>query len=189
MGSKLGGANLSDDCYVELFLRGLINKEVGELIKAEVLRQSKDPYHVDMRVLVDYEGDLYRATIIARHHDFMQNMQVTVEYDASDGFDENTEQAVAADRLTPDNNVNTHAKAMETVRASNWTTMCERVNNDIGPQPFYNPRPKRDKRKLYTYQQALLLAQSQPTHNKRRRLSKDKRAKQETEKKAREERR
>ena len=37
---KLGGNNLSDGCYVELLLRGLGNKERGELIKAQVLRQS-----------------------------------------------------------------------------------------------------------------------------------------------------
>ena len=39
---KLGGNNLSDGCYVELLLRGLGNKERGELIKAQVLRQSRD---------------------------------------------------------------------------------------------------------------------------------------------------
>ena len=34
VGRKLGGNNLSDICYVELLLRGLGNKEKGELIKA-----------------------------------------------------------------------------------------------------------------------------------------------------------
>ena len=49
---KLGGNNLSDGCYVELLFRGLGNKERGELIKAQVLLQSRDPYQVGEDVLV-----------------------------------------------------------------------------------------------------------------------------------------
>ena len=41
VGRKLGGNNLSDSCYVELLLRGLGNKEKGELIKTQVLRHTK----------------------------------------------------------------------------------------------------------------------------------------------------
>ena len=54
VGEKLGGGNnLSDSCYVELLLRGLMPREKSELIKAEVLRQSKNPYHIGARVFVD----------------------------------------------------------------------------------------------------------------------------------------
>ena len=52
VGRKLGGNNLSDSCYVELLLRGLGNKEKGELIKTQVLRHTKTPYRKDVRVLV-----------------------------------------------------------------------------------------------------------------------------------------
>ena len=38
VGSKLGDNNLSDSCYVELLLRGLLSKEKGELIKTEVIQ-------------------------------------------------------------------------------------------------------------------------------------------------------
>ena len=55
VGEKLGGNNLSDGCYVELLLRGLQNREKGELIKAEVIRQAGDPYQLHARVLVDCE--------------------------------------------------------------------------------------------------------------------------------------
>ena len=49
MDLKLGGNNLSDICYVELLLRGLLTKEKGDLIKAEVLRQSTNPYSVGVK--------------------------------------------------------------------------------------------------------------------------------------------
>ena len=67
---KLEVNNLSDHCYVELLLRGLQNKEKGELIKDEVLTQVKNPYYVGAKVLVDCDGDLYRTTItqIGRAH-------------------------------------------------------------------------------------------------------------------------
>ena len=117
VGEKLGGNNLSDGCYVELLLRGLQNREKGELIKAEVIRQAGDPYQLHARVLVDCEGELYRATITRRYTNTL-GVHVDVECDQVDGFTDNTEASVPASRLTPDNNTNTHAKAMESVRAS-----------------------------------------------------------------------
>ena len=159
VGRKLGGNNLSDECYIELLLRGLLNKEKGELIKAEVLRQTKDPFYEGARVIVDCEGEAYRAVITRRRNELL-GISVDVTYDAVEGFDDNTEKRVATNRLTADNNTNTHAKAMEAVRASSWLEMCERVNNNIGPQPYFNYKPRKDKRKLYTYQQALLLSKS-----------------------------
>ena len=165
VGEKLGGNNLSDGCYVELLLRGLQNREKGELIKAEVIRQAGDPYQLHARVLVDCEGELYRATITRRYTNTL-GVYVDVEYDQVDGFTDNTEASVPASRLTPDNNTNTHAKAMESVRASAWAHMCERIRNDIGPQPSFNPKQRRDKRKLYTYHQAMRL--SQPVERRKR---------------------
>ena len=47
VGRKLGGNNLSDGCYVELLLRGLLRREKGELIKAEVFEQAKDALEKD----------------------------------------------------------------------------------------------------------------------------------------------
>ena len=158
VGEKLGGNNLSDGCYVELLLRGLQNREKGELIKAEVIRQAGDPHQLHVRVLVDCEGELYRATITRRYTNTL-GVYVDVEYDQVDGFTDNTEASVPASRLTPDNNTNTHVKAMESVRASAWAHMCERIRNDIGPQPSFNPKQRRDKRKLYTYHQARRLSQ------------------------------
>ena len=55
VGAKLGGNNLNDNCYVELLLRGLGNKEKGELIKEQVVKQAST-YVVGSRVRVDYEG-------------------------------------------------------------------------------------------------------------------------------------
>lgn len=153
VGDKLGGNNLSDSCYVELMLRGLDNKEKGELIKAhQVLRQSKDPYYQEgVCVLVTDSGNTYRACIT---RSFQENGQtyVAVKFDGCEGFDTDTEDKVEVDRLTLDVNVNTHVKTMEVVRASTWVTMCDRIHNDVGPQPYYTPRSKHDKRKLYTYQ-------------------------------------
>ena len=165
VGRKLGGSNLSDSCYVELLLRGLLNKEKGELIKAEVLRQSKNPYYSGAKVYVEHEGKLYPATITRRHTSLA--VYVDVEYEAAEGFSDTTEDFVHESRLTPDNNMNTHARAMESVRANDWSAMSTRISNDIDPQPLYTPPRKQDKRKLYTYQQALQLSQ-QPASKKRK---------------------
>ena len=160
VGRKLGDNNLSDNCYVELLLRGLQNKEKSELIKAEVLRQSKQPFYEGAKVRVEYENKLYKATI-TRKRTTLGIYLWDVLYDAAEGFDDNTEQRIPTSRLTPDNNhSNTHAKAMEAVRASTWATMSERISNDIGPQTHFNPKAHKDKRKLYTYQQAIQLAES-----------------------------
>ena len=168
---KMGaGAGLSDSCYVELLLRGLSNKEIGELIKAEVLQQAKNPLYEGARVLVDYEGKLYKAVVKNRH---TLGAIFDVEYDATPDFSDNMEYGVSADRMTADLNMNTHAKAMEMVRASDWSEMCTRISNDIGPQPYYNPKPKRDKRKLYTYQQAMLLGQQPANKNADQNAEKD----------------
>ena len=89
--AKLGrSAGLSDACYVELLLRDLLSKEVGELIKAEVLQQAKDPYHAGVRVLVESEGKLYRAVITKRHL-LTPEVTVDVKYDAVPDFEDDTE--------------------------------------------------------------------------------------------------
>ena len=124
VGTKLEGNNLSDHCYVELLLRGLLNKEKGELIKAEVLTQAKNPYYVGAKVRVEYDGDLYRATI-TRNHATLFTTYVDVRYEDCEGFDTDVETNIIQDRLTPDDDVNTHVRAMEAVRASNWPQMCE----------------------------------------------------------------
>ena len=102
-------------------------------------------------MLVTDSGNTYRACIT---RSFQENGQtyVAVKFDGCEGFDTDTEDKVEVDRLTLDVNVNTHAKAMEVVRASTWVTMCDRIRSDVGPQPYYTPRSKHDKRKLYTYQ-------------------------------------
>ena len=143
-------------------------REKSELIKAEVLRQSKNPYHIGARVFVDNEGELYRAVITGKRNTLLVTY-VDVEYDAVDGYDDNTETDVSLGRLTPDININSHARAMEAVRASTWTGMSERISQDIGPQPYYNPKARRDKRKLYTFNQAMKLAQTPPNKKKRKR--------------------
>ena len=124
VGMKLEGNNLSDQCYVELLMRGLLNKEKGELIKAEVLTQAKNPYYVGAKVLVEYDGDLYRATI-THNHVTLFTTYVDVRYEDCEGFDTDVETNIIQDRLTPDDDVNTHVRAMEAVRASNWPQMCE----------------------------------------------------------------
>ena len=88
---KFGGNNLSDGCYVELLLRGLGNKERGELIKAQVLRQNRDPYQAGVDVLVTSDGQAYRAKITC----------VDVEHEHVEGYDDPTEEWVELTRITP----------------------------------------------------------------------------------------
>ena len=102
----------------------MLNKEKGELIKAEVLTQAKNPYYVGAKVLVEYDGDLYRATI-THNHVTLFTTYVDVRYEDCEGFDTDVETNIIQDRLTPDDDVNTHVRAMEAVRASNWPQMCE----------------------------------------------------------------
>ena len=54
------------------------------------------------------------------------------------------------------------------------------MSKDIGPQPYYTPRNRPDKRKLYTYQQAVQL--TQVPKRKRKRLSRSETDKAEAEK-------
>ena len=84
--TKLEGNNLSDQYYVELLLRGLLSKEKGGLIKSEVLTQTKNPYYVGARVLVECDGDLCRATI-TRNHVTLFTTHVDVKHEDCEGFD------------------------------------------------------------------------------------------------------
>ena len=70
--------------YMELLLRDLLNKEKSELIKAEVLRQSKDPYHVGARVLVDDDGVLYSSLITSRRGTLLNTYVNVVSGDQSE---------------------------------------------------------------------------------------------------------
>ena len=63
-----------------VLLRGLGNKERGESIKAQVLRQSNTPYQVGVDVLVTSDVQAYRAKIIRVRQAFGQTY-VDVEYD------------------------------------------------------------------------------------------------------------
>ena len=91
VGRKLGGNNLSDSCYVELLLRGLGNKEKGELIKAQVLRHTKTPYRKDARVLVTSDDKAYRAVVTRAYMDNGETY-VDVKYDNVPGFTSNVEE-------------------------------------------------------------------------------------------------
>ena len=83
---------MSDSCYVELLLRGLGNKERGELIKAQVLRDSRTPYRVGVNVLVsDDDGDVYPAKIIRVRRDNGRSY-VDVAYEAHADYNENIEE-------------------------------------------------------------------------------------------------
>ena len=93
VGRKLGGNNLSDSCYVELLLRGLGNKEKGELIKAQVLRHTKTPYRKDARVLVTDGDEAYRAVVTRAYMDNGETY-VDVKYDKVPGFTTNVEKGV-----------------------------------------------------------------------------------------------
>ena len=118
--------------------------------------------------MVTSDGKAYRAKITRLRNVGGMLATVDVEYDASNGFNDNVEEYVELHRLTLDHNANTHAKAMESIRASTWAIMLERVSNDIGPRPFYTPRNRKpDKRKLYTYEQALRLSQAPPKKRQR----------------------
>ena len=90
-----------------------------------MLRQSRDPYQVGVDVLVTSDGQAYRARITRVRQSFGQTY-VDVEYEHAEGYNDPTEEWVELTRLTPGltNSVNTHARAMETVRARNWTDMC-----------------------------------------------------------------
>ena len=52
VGQKLGGNNLSDTCYVELLLRGLHNREKGEMVKERLA------FPALVVVVGSFDGDL-----------------------------------------------------------------------------------------------------------------------------------
>ena len=118
-------------------------------------------------MLVTDGDEAYRAVVTRAYMDNGETY-VDVKYDNVPGFTTNVEKGVELHRLTLIYDVNTHARAMEAVRASTWARTCDRVSKDIGPQPYYTPRNRPDKRKLYTYQQAMQLAQ--PPKRKRKRV-------------------
>ena len=120
-------------------------------------------------MLVTSDGKAYRAVVTRAWADSGETY-VDVKYDSVPGFTSNVEEGVELHRLTLTHDVNTHARTMEAVRASTWARACDRVSKDIGPQPCYTPRNRPDKRKLYTYQQAVQLTQA--PKRKRKRLSK-----------------
>ena len=73
---KMGGNNLSDECYVEMLLGALLRPEKTELIKAQVERMKEGVHEEGESVLVQYEAEgaspapyMYRARLTSWGHD------------------------------------------------------------------------------------------------------------------------
>ena len=71
-----------------------------------------------VKVLVDYDDDLYRATITRRQVTLLTTY-VNVKCESSEGFDTDVEDNVIKDRLTPDDDGNSHTHQSNEVSESN----------------------------------------------------------------------